>query len=290
MDIQQLKYFLKVAELGSFTHAGQELSVSQPALSRSIAKIEEELGLPVFERQTRQVVLTEAGKSLRWRAMQIVQMLDEIPKEICDDESTGLVRIGVIPTIAPYWLPAFVSNVRSQVPDATVHVREDITERLIQACNQGELDLVVASAPLELGYLESKVLHEEEIKIAIPASHSLAKSKSISPQDLDNEPLVMLGEGHCLSDQIDAYCRRRSIQPVMFDRTTQLTTILELVSYGYGVSFVPSMACIADKRRVFRSMARPSPHRKITVVWNPYRFESKLQQRIRKLMETYPWS
>lgn len=290
MDIAQLRYFLKVAELGSFTRASEELGVSQPALSRSIAKIEEMLGQPVFERQTRCVVLTDAGKVLQQRAFQIVQLLDEIPREICDDGKTGNIRIGAIPTIAPYCLPPILKKARETFADATWNIREDVTDRLLQACNSGELDLVIAALPVELGYLDSKTVHEEELLVALPAHHPLASKPELKPQDLSGEPLIMLGEGHCLSDQIDAYCRRRSIQSVHLDRTAQMATVLELVAAGQGLSFVPHMAFSTTKKIVYRSMVAPVPKRKIAVIWNAYRFESKLQRGVRTLLEHFDWN
>ncbi|XZE32926.1 LysR family transcriptional regulator [Pirellulaceae bacterium SH501] len=290
LDIVQLRYFLKVAELGSFTRASEDLGVSQPALSRSIAKIEELLGQPVFERQTRCVVLTDAGRVLQQRAIQIVQLLDEIPREICDDGKTGNIRIGAIPTIAPYCLPSILQQAREAYPDATWNIREDVTDRLLQACNIGELDLVIAALPVELGYLDSKTVHEEELLVALPADHLLAAKPVLRPQDLSGEPLVMLGEGHCLSDQIDAYCRRRSIQPVHLDRTAQMATVLELVAAGQGLSFVPQMACRTNTKILYRSLQSPVPKRKIAVVWNAYRFESKLQRGVRNLLERFSWS
>ncbi len=287
MDIGQLRYFLKVAELESFTRASEELSVSQPALSRSIAKIEETLGQPVFERQARKVVLTEAGEVLHQRAQRIVQLLDEIPREIRDDGQTGAIRIGAIPTIAPYWLPGFLRSARGLFPKATWSVREDVTDRLLQACNQGEVDLVIAALPVEMGYLDSKVLFEEELLVALPGGHELAQRSKIAPEELENQPLVMLGDGHCLSDQIDSYCRRRSIQHVTVDRTAQLATVVGLVASGQGLSFIPKMACASDLGVTYRSMEDPVPQRKIGVVWNSYRFESKLQRAVRMHLEKF---
>lgn len=285
VDITQLRYFLKVAELENFTRASEELGVSQPALSRSIAKIEDVLGQPVFERQARKVVLTDAGRVLHERAIQVVQLLDEIPRQIRDDGQTGTIRIGAIPTIAPYWLPKFLDSASKAFPQAHWVVREDVTEKLLQACNQGEVDLVIAALPVELGYLDSKFLFEEELLIAVPQCHELANSQVITASDIDGSPLVMLGDGHCLSDQIDAYCRKRAIQQVTVDRTTQLATLLELVARDQGISFIPKMAVREMPSIAYKSMVEPAPTRTIAVVWNSYRFESQLQKAVREHME-----
>jgi LysR family hydrogen peroxide-inducible transcriptional activator len=150
--------------------------------------------------------------------------------------------------------------------------------------------LVIAALPVELGYLDSKTLHEEELFVAIPSGHALATKATLKPQDLSDEPLIMLGEGHCLSDQIDAYCRRRSIQTVYLDRTTQMATVLELVAAGQGLSFVPKMACRTSKNVLYRSMQLPVPKRRIAVIWNSYRFESKLQRGVRLMLERFDWN
>jgi LysR family hydrogen peroxide-inducible transcriptional activator len=286
VELDQLRYFLKVAEFSSFTRAAEDLLVSQPALSRSIGRLEEEVGQPVFERQSRSVVLTEAGVKFQTRAIQILGMVENARAELHDDGQSGTVRLGAIPTVAPYWMPERIRQFLAEHPRCNITLREDVTERLVQACNQGEIDAAILALPVERGYLQHTKIIEEELKLAIPRQHPLAKKAKVDFADLDREPLLMLGAGHCLSEQIDAYCQRRSIAPVKMEKTMQLSTILELVSLGQGLAFIPVMACVNDpkRRRVFRSIVSKPPRRTIVFLWNPNRYESKLMAAFRASM------
>ena len=148
MELDQLRYFLRVAEQQSFTRAAKDLAISQPALSRSIQRLEEELGQPVLERRTRSVVLTEAGTLLQARAQQVLAILEDTRAEITDDGQSGRVRVGAIPTIAPYFLPNVLRRFAADFPKATVVVQEQTTDALVRSCTQGEIDLAILALPV----------------------------------------------------------------------------------------------------------------------------------------------
>ncbi|MCG8648697.1 MAG: LysR family transcriptional regulator [Pirellulales bacterium] len=289
MEIDQLRYFLRVAERGNFTHAAEELLVSQPALSRSIQKLEEELGQPVFERQSRSVRLTDAGLVLQSRAQQILTLLEDTKAEICDDGESGRVRVGAIPTIAPFFLPDLLRQFSHDYPKAQLIVQEDTTDRLLKSCTQGEVDLAILALPVPAKYLEVEELFEEELFLVLPPEHPLTKSKNVRLADIQPHPFVLLDEAHCLSDNIVSFCRQRAFHPVAVERTSQLAMVQELVALSHGVSMIPQMARELDKtdRRVYRSISGTKPTRKIAVVWNPYRFQSKLLQAFRKQLRQY---
>lgn len=283
MEIDQLRYFLAVAERGNFTRAAEDLGVSQPALSRSIQKLEDELGQPVFERKSRSVALTGAGQLLQPRAKQALDLLADTKAEITDDGKTGRVRVGAIPTIAPYYLPAVLGTFSKAYPDAKLLVQELTTDQLLKACQQGEVDLAILALPLPAAtappkYLKVEELFEEELFLVLPNDHKLAEKKNIRLSDVEPYPFVLLGETHCLSDNIISFCRHRSFDPVAVERTSQLAMVQELVALSHGVSMIPAMARKLDgsDRRVYRSIAGKKPTRKIALVWNPYRFQSKL--------------
>ena len=162
MDIEQLRYFLKVAEHGNFTRAAEQIGISQPALSRSIARLEQELEQPVFERQTRGLKLTEAGVLLQGRAQQIVTLVEDTRAEITDDGVSGRVRVAAIPTIAPYFLPDVLRQFSDKFPAAVVSVQEDTTDHLLKAVSDGAVDVAVLALPLEARYLDIVELLEEE--------------------------------------------------------------------------------------------------------------------------------
>jgi LysR family hydrogen peroxide-inducible transcriptional activator len=284
MEISQLRYFLKVAERKNFTRASEDLAMTQPALSRSIAKLEEEIGQPVFERQTRMVMLTDAGRLLQARAEQILGLIDDTLSEITDDGETGRIRVGAIPTIAPYFLPRILRSFRDQHPRANVVVDEETTEKLLQRCNQGEVDVAILAAPISRQYLEVELLFEEQLLLVLPVGHPLGEKKQITVADIHSFPFVLLDETHCLSGTITAFCRNRSFQPVTVERTSQLATVEELVALGHGVSLIPQMARDLDSsdRRIYRALAGPKPARSIVLVWNPYRFQSRVANRFKE--------
>ena len=286
MDIDQLRYFLRVAERGNYTRAAEDLGISQPALSRSIQKLEEELGQPVFERKTRSVSLTEAGTLLQARAQQVLSILEDTKAEITDDGKSGRVRVGAIPTIAPYFLPEILRKFSQEYPKATLIVQENTTDHLLKSCTQGEIDLAILALPIPAKYLEVEALFDEELLLVLPPEHPLASKAKITLSDVEPFPFVLLDEAHCLSDNIMSFCRQRSFQPVAVEKTSQLTTVQELVSLSHGVSMIPAMARRRDEsdRRVYRSLSRPKPTRTIAVAWNPYRFQSRLLKAFRKCL------
>ena len=283
MDIEQLQQFLKVAELGNFTRAAEVLSISQPALSRSIARLEEELGQPLFERQSRKVVLTEAGHLLQSRAHRIVSLVEVTKAEICDDGESGRVRLGAIPTIAPFFLPEMLSPFAEAFPKAHLTVQEDTTDNLLRRCQQGEIDVAILALPITAKHLEIEPLFEEELLLVLPTEHPLCEKKQIKLADVEPYPFVLLDEAHCLSDNIVTFCRHRSFNPISVERTSQLATVQELVSMNHGVSMIPAMAKKLDtsQRRVYRSLTGTKPTRKLAMIWNPYRFQCKLLERFK---------
>jgi len=278
MELDQLQNFLKVAERLNFTRAAAELSISQSALSRSIARLEQHLQQPLFERLGRQLQLTDTGRLMQLRAQQILLLVEDTLAELSDDGQTGRIRLGVIPTIAPFLLPGLLQKFASDFPQAQVLVQEDTTEELLKRCQQGELDLLILVLPISEKYLETEVLFAEELLVVMPQEHPLATQTQIQLVDLETYPFVLLAEAHCLSDNILTFCRQRSFHPVSIERTTQLATIQELVALRHGISLIPAMARARDEspRRVYRSLSGTPPTRTIALVWHPYRFQSRL--------------
>lgn len=278
MELEQLRHFLSVAELGNFTKAAMGVGLSQSALSRSILRLEEELGQPLFDRQTRKVVLTDAGRTLEARAKQIVSGVDELKAEICDDGRTGNVRVGAIPTIAPYFLPKRLQSFQQDFPHAKLIVQEDTTAELTRKLYDGAIDLAIAALPFDGKYLDLEELFEEELKLLVSISHPLGKKSSIKPTDLEGQAFILMGEAHCLTTNVVSYCHQKTVFPLSVERTTQIAMIQELVSLNHGISLVPAMASVTDhsKDRVYKSFSTSKPTRTIVLVTNPYRFQSKL--------------
>lgn len=284
MELTQLHYFLKVAEHGNFTHAANELGVSQPALSRAIGKLEEQLGRPLFERQPRSVALTDAGRMFESRVRQVFELLEDAKAEMNDDGESGRLRVAAIPTIAPYFLPKLLSEFANSHPQAHVSVTEDVTEQTIKRVSRGEVDIAIVALPVTAQYLDTQSLFEEELLLVLPKGHPLVEKPEITLADVEPLPFVLLNEAHCLSDNITSFCRQRSFQPVAVERTSQLAMVQELVTLDHGVSMVPAMARAVDQsdQRVYRSLSGAKPTREIAMLWNPYRFQSKLLESFKK--------
>lgn len=284
MEFEQLRQFLKIAERKNFTRAAEETGISQSALSRSVARLEEELGQPLFDRQTRSVELTDAGRSLLSRAERILALVDDAKSEIADDGETGTIRVGAIPTVAPYCLPQALRSFSLERPRASVLVTEEVTERLLEKCRQGQVDVALLALPISTPHLEVERLFEEELFLVLPPGHGLAEKKRIGIEDLQAYPFVLLDEAHCLTDSVVSFCRRKSFQPLAVERTSQLATVQELVSLEHGISLIPAMARAVDcsDRRIYRSLSGAKPTRTLAMVWNPYRFQSKLLERFKR--------
>ncbi|QDT10023.1 LysR family transcriptional regulator [Planctomycetes bacterium K23_9] len=289
MNMDQLVNFQCVAELKNFTHAAERLCISQPALSRSIQRLEEELGQPLFDRKPRSVELTDAGLLFQNRAEQILFIVEDTKAEIGDDGESGRIRIGAIPTVAPFFLPDLLREFSDKFPKATIIVQEDTTDHLLKRCKQGELDLAILALPIPTRYVECEELFEEELILVLPPKHPLATKKQIRIKDIEQYPFVLLNEAHCLSDNVTSFCQQRAIQPVAVERTSQLVMVQELVSLGHGISMIPEMAKRLDRteRRVYRSISGTKPTRTIAAVWNPYRFQTRLVREFREHIKDY---
>ncbi|MBB3204559.1 LysR family hydrogen peroxide-inducible transcriptional activator [Rhodopirellula rubra] len=289
MDMDQLMYFQGVAETCNFTHAAERLNLSQSALSRAIQRLEDEVGQPLFERKPRSVELTDAGLIFQSRAEQILLIVEDMKAEISDDGQTGRLRIGAIPTIAPYFLPDLLRQFADQYPKANLVVQEDTTDNLVRRCKQGELDVAIVALPIPAKYVEIDNLFEEELFLVLPPEHPLTQKKQIRLSDIQHEPFVLLNEAHCLSDNIVSFCRQRSVHPLAVERANQLAMVQELVALSHGISLIPEMAKKLDKteRRVYRSLSGVKPKRTVVAIWNPYRFQSQLLIHFREAIHAY---
>lgn len=284
LNLHLLEQFVALARTKNFTRAADELHLSQSALSRAIQKLEDQLGSPLFERKPREVVLTDLGELLLERARKILQLMEDTLSELSEAGRRGRIRLGAIPTIAPYFLPGLLSHFARRHPDIQVIVQEDTTDNLIRCCSHGEIDLAILAQPVITRHLEVEPLFEEELLLVVPVAHPLATAKSVKIEAMESFPFVTLNEAHCLAENISSFCRRKSVQPVTVERTSQLATVQELVALDHGVSIVPEMARKIDTsdRRVYRSFAGEKPARTVAMMWNAGRFQSSA---VRVLME-----
>ena len=285
-DLNQLSHFLAVAKAKNLTQAASQLGISQPALSRSIQKLESTIGEPLFERQPRGVKLTELGSFLLVRAVQIRDLVDDTFAELSEASNRGQIRLAVIPTIAPYLLPSLLRHFGKKHPEIQIQVEEDTTSNIVRLCKEGEVDLAIVALPINERYLETKPLFEDELVLVVPKGHSLAAKRRIWLSDIQEFPFITLDRQHCLSDNIAEFCNRQSVAPITIERTNQLATIQELVALQHGISIIPAMAQKLDKssHRVYRPFAGDRPTRTIAILQNPYRYEHRFVQAFKDFM------
>lgn len=276
MEVHQLRYFVAVAETGSFTRAAARSLVAQPSLSQQIQKLERELRRPLFDRLGRHVQLTEAGLELLPRAQSILAALDETARIIREEPTPGQgqLTLGAIPTLAPYLLPRVLTRFLKRYPRVEMRLREDVTPGLLQALHAGEIDLALLSLPLDDAQLTWLELGAEPLLAALPKGHRLARRRTLRADDLANEPFILLGDMHCLAEQVTAYCRQSGFAPRLACRSVQLSTIQEMIGLGLGVSLLPALARAADKsgRVAYRHLGKPGPSRTIAVAWHKHRY------------------
>jgi LysR family transcriptional regulator, hydrogen peroxide-inducible genes activator len=258
MELHQLRYFLAVARTKNFSRAAEQCHVAQPSLSQQIMKLEDELGERLFERTKREVSLTPAGDLLRVHAERVLQEVELARNGV--REFRGLVRgrvvLGVLPTVAPYFLPQRLRAFSSRFPAVEVVVHEDTTDQLAAAVLAKEVDLALVSLPVERVGLAAEEFFDEKLLVALPAGHALAKRPRLTFDDLEREAFILMKEGHCLSGQALQFCRINGFAPQISFRSAQIETVLAFVAKGWGVSVVPEMACTRPMRGVrFRTLA-----------------------------------
>jgi LysR family hydrogen peroxide-inducible transcriptional activator len=261
MDTTPLRYFVAAAEAGHFTRAARRCGIAQPSLSSQIKKLESELGQHLFHRIGRRVELTEAGRRLLDRVGPLLKALDEVEREMrtADEPGSGPLAVGAIATVAPYLLPAAIRAFRRRHPDVDLHVREDLTANVIAAVHEGELDLAVVALPIDDERLVIDELFTEPLLVAVHREHPLARShrKGVSLSELRDDRFILLSEMHCLGEQVAGFCKQLPFPLSVSCRSTQLTTVQELIAMQQGVSLLPAMAAAADRssQRVYLPLA-----------------------------------
>jgi len=280
MEIHQLRYFIAVADTGSFSRGAEQCGIAQPSLSQQIKRLEESLGTKLFDRLGRRIALTEAGHTLLPEAKRIVGSIEQVHQAITGGSlSGGQLTIGAIPTMAPYILPGAIKRFQRSHPDRQLTVREDFTERLVDALVNCELDCAVTSSPIDHDLIETEVIGTERLLAAAARDVHLPDRKTLRLSDLRDQPTIVLHEMHCLGQQIQGFCSGSRIARRIVCRSTQLTTVLELVGLGLGVSLVPEMCAASDRSRARRYVAiggagENGPKREIAIAWRRDRTRS----------------
>jgi LysR family hydrogen peroxide-inducible transcriptional activator len=271
--LRQLEYVVAVADEKNFGAAAGSCHVSQPGLSAQVREVEELLGVRLFERDRRGVLVTPVGEEVIARARQLLSSARELVETARSRTRplSGSLRLGVIPTIAPYWLPGALPSVRRSYPDLRLLLREEKTGVLVELVERGKIDVALLAIDVPLGDVETAFLFDDPFLVAMPAGHPLAARKAVAESDLDGERVLLLEDGHCLRDQALAVCSRAGADENADFRATSLATLVQMVAGGDGVTLLPAMAEAAmagpGSHLVTRPFRAPAPSRRIGLAW-----------------------
>ncbi len=246
MELDQLRYFCAIVDDGGFSRAARRIHVSQPSLSQQIRKLEDELGARLFDRLGRSVRLTELGRAFLPHARGVLRELEAARGDVLERKASigGTICVGVIPTIAPYFLPPLLTAFSRLHPEARVTVVEEITPLLLEKLRAGGMDAALVALPLPVrsNEFEALPLLTEKLYAVLPARHPLARVRALSLGDLSQEPFLLLRDGHCFRETAVAACKRAHLNPRIVFESGQFSSILGMVGAGLGVSVVPEMA------------------------------------------------
>jgi LysR family hydrogen peroxide-inducible transcriptional activator len=273
MNLKDLKYLVALADTGHFGKAAQRTFVSQPTLSAQLKKLEEFLGVKLVERQPKNVQLTDVGKQILIRARRMLDEEDEIIAlaRSNTDPFAGKLRVALIPTIGPYLLPRVMQKIRKALPHLALMLYEYQTEALLQRLRDGEIDIGIMALPAPQDGLESRALYAEAFTVALPNNHPLLAKTTIRIQDLKEQTLLLLEDGHCLRDQALEVCSRVGIREAEDFRATSLETLRQMVVAGLGITLLPELAVespFGSQRGLnIRQFSKPAPTRSVGAVW-----------------------
>ena len=270
LTLKQLRYVTALARHRHFGRAAEACAVSQPALSVQIREVEGHLGVALFERGPRQVRLTGFGMEFAARAREILRAMDELGDlaRAAEGRLTGRLRIGVIPTVAPYLIPGVIGDLGRAHAGLDIHVRESQTQRLLDELLDGRLDTAIVALPVSEPTLAERPLFEESFLLVRPAAEREAPVPT--PRELHDRRLLMLEEGHCFRDQALSFCNLPAGAARDGLEGSSLSTLVQMVGAGIGVTLIPEMAVAVETRSAAVSVARfaaPQPRRTIGMIW-----------------------
>jgi LysR family hydrogen peroxide-inducible transcriptional activator len=282
MTITQLQYVLAVAEHQNFTLAAEKSFVTQPTLSMQVQKLEDELGVLIFDRSKKPIKITEAGKKIVAQAKNIVNEADRI-RDIVDQEKGfigGEYTLGIIPTIMPTLLPMFLKTFINRYPKVNLIIKEQSTESLIRNIQDGHLDAGIAATPLEIEFIRERPLYYEPFVGYIPPNHRLGGTATLTPEDLDISDILLLQDGHCFRDGVINLCKasKNSGGEHFQLESGSFETLVNLANEGMGMTLLPYLNTLdldARKTAYLKYFKKPSPAREISLIY--HKSELKIQ-------------
>ena len=271
ITLRQLRYLTSLARHRHFGRAADDCAVTQPALSMQLKQLEQEIGAELVERRPGDIVLSDIGIEVAARAEQILTATrDLVDFARHRDVLSGLLRLGIIPTLAPYVLPRVLPKLHAKYPQLRLEMRETQTKFLLEELARGELDCVMLALPAEGADVEMLALFDDPFLLAVPAGDPLPKRSRVGVADVDQRRLILLEEGHCLRDQALAFCGTTRRDAPAGLGATSLTTVMQMVANGYGVTLLPQVAVeteLRDARVKLLRFVPPEPARTIGLAW-----------------------
>lgn len=287
MNLRDLNYLVAVADLLSFGKAAEQCCISQPTLSTQIKKMEETLGVKVFERSNKRVLPTELGEHIIASARRILLEIDNIKKlaENSQDPLAGNFRLGAFPTLSTYIFPGLMPAIKQILPKLRLILIEEKTDQLIEQLKQGQLDAALLALPINEDALKIKELFDDEFFLAVSVDNPLSKKKYIAQSDLYDHQLLLLDEGHCLRGQALQICQLNGAEEQQDVRATGLETLRQMVIAGTGITFMPKIAIHgAEEGICYIPFDKPVPKRTIGLVWRKTSVRTILMKKLIKLL------
>lgn len=290
MELQQIRYFVAVAETGNFTRAAERSNVTQPSLSQQILNLEREVGHKLFHRLGRRAVLTEAGKVFLERARRILFELENATRELSDHPGLGRrIQIGAVQTIMPYLVAPVLAQCRERLTNIQVDAREDFRRQLVQAVVDGDLDLAVVPLPVADTRISIEPLLTEPLLLVVGSNHPFASRPSIDIEDLREEPFISLGDMSSLAAHTRVFFGDHQFEPRIRFRCAQVATLKHFVGMGFGISILPQMAHQPDDRDslVYLRISGSAPTREIAVIRHLQRYQSRGAEQFLNVLREY---
>lgn len=274
LSLRQLQYVVAVADTLGFHKAAERCHVSQPTLSAQVKALEDVLGVAIFERDRRRVLVTPAGEALVAQARRILVAAGDLVTLAARarEPLVGEVRVGVLPTVAPYFLPRAMPPLRKKFPRLKLMLREETTASIVAGLREGRLDAGIVAKESDLGESTTIDLFRDPFVLAVPSADPLAANKRVATSDLEARTVLLLDDGHCLRSQALAVCSREGATESDF-RATSLATLVQMVSSGAGITLLPELAVAVESRRAkleVRRFRKPVPFRTIVLAHRPH--------------------
>lgn len=284
MTINQLKYLIRISKLRSFSKASDELDITQPALTLQVKNLEDELGFKMFDRTQKPLIVTREGEVFIKKAQQIIAQLDglyTIAIEL-EEEINGVLRIGIIPTIAPYLVPIFIDNLNKKYPKLQLSIIELITEDVIESVKQGDLDLGIIATPVNAEGVNFKKLFYEKFYLFVSDQNKLIDKDSVKMNDLEINELWYLNEGNCFQNQVNTLCEisNKIVQEQHFKyQSNSIESLRYIVEHRGGMTFIPELATLtipSEKEEMIKEIDGIQPVREISTVTSRFVAKQKL--------------